>query len=89
MCVIVVTASEGTGKLNIGKPREDERFGNYTYRHEVVHGVTYPPGQTQDKIDLMRWRGRPTSIHTHTCLSMAAGSPRPCIGVLMARGVGA
>lgn len=50
-----VTASEGPGKLKIGTARDDERFGNYTYRHEVVDGITYPPGQTKEKIDLMRY----------------------------------
>jgi hypothetical protein len=48
------SASEGTSKLKIGERRPDEVFGSYTYRHEVVHGITYPPGQNTEVIDLMR-----------------------------------
>lgn len=48
------TASEGTAKLKIGQLRDDEKFGKYVYRHEVVDGVTYPPGQTKEMITLMK-----------------------------------
>ena len=37
--VVASSASEGVEKLQIGEIRDDERFGKYVYRHEVVHGI--------------------------------------------------
>lgn len=66
--VVASSASEGVENLKIGAVRDDEKFGRYIYRHEVVHGITYPPGQTQEKIDLMRdsFKTRPGDVFVAT-----------------------
>ena len=66
--VVASSASEGVENLKIGAVRDDEKFGKYIYRHEVVHGITYPPGQTQEQIDLMRdsFKTRPGDVFVAT-----------------------
>jgi hypothetical protein len=62
------TASEGTGALEIGPLREDEQFGDFVYRHENVHGISYPPGLNEAKMDLFKdnFQGRPDDVYIVT-----------------------
>ena len=62
------SASEGTGGLEIGPIRDDERFGEYVYRHEKVHGIVYPPGLTEERMDLFKdqFQGRSTDVYIVT-----------------------